>query len=262
MEPARNLDRRAALLAALRSPISPMDGEGVLNGLGEGDGREVFATRVGRAPKPLLTPPGEKRDGTVPARARLVEGRLSDVGRWAKSGKPSVGDSGMFSRRGVELPLVGGPQTLTGRPSWAWISRALQRRLGCASLSGGSPYLLENSLLALPNSCDGDPAPDRALLAILPAEFKPPDKPKGDLNALPLEGSVGEVFAVEDPERGRLTAGVGRYPSVKCSDLADDIIDYSSTKGPPYLAREMAGRCMRMYLCVASTQPGRQRSSQ
>lgn len=223
-----------------------MDGEGVLNGLGEGDGREVFATRVGRAPKPLLTPPGEKRDGTVPARARLVEGRLSDVGRWAKSGKPSVGDSGMFSRRGVELPLVGGPQTLTGRPSWAWISRAL----------------LENSLLALPNSCDGDPAPDRALLAILPAEFKPPDKPKGDLNALPLEGSVGEVFAVEDPERGRLTAGVGRYPSVKCSDLADDIIDYSSTKGPPYLAREMAGRCMRMYLCVASTQPGRQRSSQ
>jgi hypothetical protein len=80
----------------------------------------------------------------------------------------------------------------------------------------------------------------------LPAEFKPPDRPKGDLNALPLEGSVGEVFAVEDPERGRLTAGVGRYPSVKCSDLEDDIIDYSSTKCPSYLAREMVGRCMRM----------------
>jgi hypothetical protein len=113
--------------------------------------------------------------------------------------------------------------------------------------SGRSSYLLENNLLALPSSCDGDPAPDRALLAILPAEFKPPDRPKGDLNALPLEGSVGDVFAVEDPERGRLTAGVGRYPSVRCSDLADDIIDYSSTKCPPYLAREMAGRCMRMY---------------
>ncbi len=48
------------------------------------------------------------------------------------------------------------------------------------------------------------------LLAILPAEFNPPDNPKGDRNALPLEGSVGEVLAVEDPERGRLVAGVGR----------------------------------------------------
>ena len=187
-----------------------MDGEGDLKGLGAGVGRDVFATRVGRGPKPLLTPPGEKRDGTVPARARLVDGRLSGVGRCEKSGKPSVGDSGMFSRRGVELPLVGGPQTLTGRPSWACISRALRIRLACASTLEGSADLLENNLLALLNSCDGEPAPDRALLAILPAEFKPPDKPKGDLNALPLEGSVGDVLAVEDPERGRLTAGVGR----------------------------------------------------
>lgn len=76
-----------------------------------------------------------------------------------------------------------------------------------------------------PSSCDGEPAPDRVLLAILPAEFKLPGNPKGDLKAFPLEGSVGEVLAVEDPERG------GRYPSVRCSDLADDIIDYSSTKG-------------------------------
>jgi len=110
----------------------------------------------------------------------------------------------------VELPLVGGPQTLTGRPSWACISRALRMRLGCASASGCLSYLLENSLLGLPNSCDGEPAPDRALLVIFPAEFKPPDKPKGDLKAFPLDGSVGDVFAVEDPERGRLTAGVGR----------------------------------------------------
>jgi hypothetical protein len=259
MDPARNRDNRAALLAVLWSPISPRDGEGALKGLGDGDGREVLATSVGRGAKPLLAPPGEKRDGTVPARARLVEGRFSGVGRCEKSGKPSVGDSGMFSRRGVELPLVGGPQTLTGRPSWACISRALRRRLGCAAAfggeEGGSSYLLENNLLALPNSCDGDPAPDRALLAILPAEFKPPDKPKGDLNALPLEGSVGDVFAVEDPERGRLTAGVGRYPSVRCSDLADDIIDYSSTKCPSYLAREMAGRCMRMYVLRPQPNP-------
>jgi hypothetical protein len=92
-------------------------------------------------------------------------------------------------------------------------------------------YLLENNLLALPpNSCDGEPAPDRVLLAILPAEFKPPDRPKGDRKALPLDGSVGELLAVEEPERGRPVAGVGRYPKVRCSFLADDIIDYSSTK--------------------------------
>jgi len=71
-------------------------------------------------------------------------------------------------------------------------------------------YLFENNLLALASSCDGDPAPDRVLPAILPAEFKLPEIPNGDLNALPLEGSVGEVLAVEDPERGRLVAGCGR----------------------------------------------------
>jgi hypothetical protein len=43
--------------------------------------------------------------------------------------------------------------------------------------------------------------------AIFPAEFRPPDSPKGDLKALPLEGSVGDVLAVEDPERGRLGCG-------------------------------------------------------
>lgn len=48
------------------------------------------------------------------------------------------------------------------------------------------------------------------LLAILPAELKPPDNPKGDRNALPLEGSVGEVLAVEEPERGKLADGVGK----------------------------------------------------
>ena len=93
-------------------------------------------------------------------------------------------------------------------------------------------HLFENNLLALPISCDGEPAPDRVFPAILPAEFKPPGSPKGDLKALPLEGSVpvGEVFAVEDPERGRLTGGCDKYPKVRCSDLADDIIDYPSTK--------------------------------
>lgn len=103
-----------------------MDGDGDLNGLGTGVGRDVLATRAGRELNPLFTPPGENRDGTVPALALLVDGRLSGVGKCVKSGKPSVGDSGMFSRRGVEFPLVGGPQTLTGRPSCCWISRALR----------------------------------------------------------------------------------------------------------------------------------------
>lgn len=121
IDPARNLDSRAELLAlfAVCSPISPIeDGDGDLNGLADGVGLEVLDAIVGTAPIPFVTPPGENREGTVPARALLVvDGGLSEAGMCAKSGKPSVGDSGMFSRRGVELPLVGGPQTLTGRPS-------------------------------------------------------------------------------------------------------------------------------------------------
>lgn len=84
-----------------------------MKGLCDGVGREVLATNDGSCPNTFVAPPGEKRDGTVPARALLVGGRLSGVGRCVeKSGKPSVGDSGMVSRRGVELPLVGGAQVV------------------------------------------------------------------------------------------------------------------------------------------------------
>jgi len=124
IEPARSRWRRAALLLELWS-VSWRLGDGDLNGLGDGDVLDVLDTSVGGAPSPLLAPPGEKRDGTVPARARLVCGRLSGVGRPEKAGNPSVGDSGIFSRNGVEFPLVGGPHTFIGRPSEAWISRAL-----------------------------------------------------------------------------------------------------------------------------------------
>ena len=65
-------------------------------------------------------------------------------------------------------------------------------------------YLFEYNLLALPSSCDGEPAPDRVFPAIFP-EFRAPRN--GDLNAPPLDCSVGDVFAVEDPERGKLTVG-------------------------------------------------------
>lgn len=45
-----------------------------------------------------------------------------------KSGKPSwLGDSGMFSRKGVEPPLVGGPHGFGVKPSCAWISLALRK---------------------------------------------------------------------------------------------------------------------------------------
>lgn len=114
-----------------------------------------------------------------------------------------MGDSGIFSRSGVEFPLVGGPQTLTGKPSWAWISRAL----------------FENSLLALLSSCDGEPAPERELPAILPTEVRPGGFPKGDLTDEPLGGSIGDVLPVEAPERGCSINEAGRYPREGWSGL-------------------------------------------
>lgn len=101
-----------------------------------------------------------------------------------KSGKPSwLGDSGMVSRKGVEPPLAGGPHMLGVRPSCAWISRAL--------FEYNRP----------PSSCDGEPAPNRALLAAL-IPFTGLGFPNGDRTALPAGASIGEVVAVEEPDRG------------------------------------------------------------
>lgn len=91
------------------SPKSLRFGDGDLNGVEDGVGLDVFAARLPGAV--FKGPPDEKRDGSVPARARRA-GVVSTVGNWAKSGKPSVGDSSIVSRSGVELPLVGGPHTL------------------------------------------------------------------------------------------------------------------------------------------------------
>lgn len=67
--------------------------------------------------------------------------------------------------------------------------------------------LFEYGRAAPPSSCDGDPAPDRDVPPILPAEVSPGGKPKGDLIE-PAVGSVGELFALGDPERGcRMTDG-------------------------------------------------------
>lgn len=127
MEPARNLDNKVEDRPGSASDEdSAKPGDGVLlKGLVEGAGRAACCPMGGTFNIPLPTGAPGNRDGTVPARARLpVEGMLSGVGSWLKSGKPSVGDSGMFSRRGVEFPLVGGPpqRLLTGKPgtpSWA-----------------------------------------------------------------------------------------------------------------------------------------------
>lgn len=106
------------------SPKSPRFVVADWNGLGEGVGLDVFDER----PRPgaaFKGPPDENRDGSVPARPRRV-GIVSVVGNWAKSGNPSVGDSGIVSRSGVELPLVGGPQTLLlVKPPSCTISRVL-----------------------------------------------------------------------------------------------------------------------------------------
>lgn len=86
------------------------DGEGGWKGLGAGLTRDDIGATAGILSKAPPTPPGEKREGRVPARARRPDWRPSaGVMTGAKSGKPSVGDSGIFSRSGVELPLVGGP---------------------------------------------------------------------------------------------------------------------------------------------------------
>lgn len=93
-------------------------------GLPVGVGRDVFECKTLGGLGPLAGPAAEKRDGSVPARTRRGAFAFSGVGVGSsscglKSGKPSVGDSGMFSRSGVECPLVGGPQGFAAMRSCA-----------------------------------------------------------------------------------------------------------------------------------------------
>lgn len=90
----------------------------------------------------------------------------------------------MVSRRGVELPLVGGPQSCGPRPSCAWISRAR----------------FEYNLL--PNSCEGEPAPKRTPAVAFPSPLGLLPLTMGNRTELLVGGSIGEVAAVEEPERG------------------------------------------------------------
>jgi hypothetical protein len=78
-------------------------------------------------------------------------------------------------------------------------------RIGC--LFQGATNLLENNLP--PNSCEGDPAPNLTPAATFP---NPPAEVAGIGNRIdPLEGgSMGEVAAVEEPERGGCEVSWGR----------------------------------------------------
>jgi hypothetical protein len=96
-----------------------------LKGLVDGVGREF----IGRREVPDMSPggaaDGEKREGSVPARARRPDVCAAEVVSGIallKSGKLKfslLGDSGIVSRNGVELPLVGGPHICGVKPSCA-----------------------------------------------------------------------------------------------------------------------------------------------
>ena len=152
--------------------------------------------------------PGENREGTVPARARRADVAASaamilSAAAGLKSGKPSVGDSGMFSRSGVELPLVGGPQRLGLTPSCACISRALSSRVSQRSPSEiREEYLLLEKILLPERSCDGEPVPILDPLPIV--EFRPGRAfvaEKEERTPFGAGCSTGELFAVECPDR-------------------------------------------------------------
>lgn len=97
-------------------PISVGVCEPGLNGLVDGVGREVCGRREAVGFRPFSTPAAENLEGRVPALVLRVDAvccaACSMPVAALKSGKLSpLGDSGMVSRRGVELPLVGGPQS-------------------------------------------------------------------------------------------------------------------------------------------------------
>lgn len=130
MDPARSRERSADFCAAgpgadVAKPVASVGvWEPGLKGLVEGVGLAVFGRSEDWTFKLFSPAAGENLEGSVPARVRVVrvdEGSATasvEDAPWLKSGKLSpVGDSGIVSRRGVELPLVGGPQTCGPRPS-------------------------------------------------------------------------------------------------------------------------------------------------
>ena len=124
MDPARSRERTAAAAVVVvvvaaedgvrRPSISGWKGLAVGVGRAERDS-DGCGPAAGAAPLGDGALAETNREGRVPARTRrgivtvVAEAGGSKTAGF-KSGKPSVGDSGMFSRSGVEFPLVGGPQ--------------------------------------------------------------------------------------------------------------------------------------------------------
>lgn len=75
IEPARSLDKRFE--DREDSAVSFKPGEGDWKGLWDGVGREDWELTAAILSKPFPKLPAGNREGTVPARARLVEGKLS-----------------------------------------------------------------------------------------------------------------------------------------------------------------------------------------
>lgn len=108
----------------------------------------------------------------------------------------------MVSLRGVEPPLAGGPHEGV-IPSWAWISRALSHSSRVSLTQRDTieiSHRFRNSLP--PSSCDGDPAPNLALPVAVAILLILTLLLKGDRMVLPDGGSIGDVFSVDDPDRG------------------------------------------------------------
>ncbi len=112
----------------------------------------------------------------------------------------------MFSRKGVEPPLVGGPHGFGVKPSCAWISLALRQasvRPHEAQYHSGSTWITYRfEYKRPPNSCEGEPAPNRALFGESPEFTNPFAFPNGDFIEFPGGGSTGELAPVEGPDWG------------------------------------------------------------
>lgn len=143
MLPARSLDKRAdcpSAADALLNAFSEAEVEFGRKGLVVGVGRDVLEVNIEMFGTLLVTV-GEMRDGKVPALPRRAGLFMPVSVKGIRSGKPSwFGDSGI-SNKGVEVPLVGGPQMFPVVPVTVCSSRV---RLG-------------NSLDA--ESCNGELVP-------------------------------------------------------------------------------------------------------
>lgn len=224
IEPARKRDKRVEVALVEFDRPSPFGSllavKPAWKGLVEGVGRDTLGKYDPEAPEPCEAAPlaaefGENLEGSVPARILLPDegGARVSVPGDSKSGKlSSLGDSGIVSRRGVELPLVGGPHGCAPNPSCAWISRALGVfiRIVYKIVDGGSflTYRLGKSLLLY--SFEGEAAPMRWPPAALADGVLLPGVPSGYRTAALEGGSMGEVAAVEEPDRGCGAPSCGR----------------------------------------------------